>query len=217
MLQGTRADRGLYLGLAQIYERGRRFAEAENAARRAESMGASEEENEVAWYLLGAIFERQEKYDAAEEFFRKVLGVNPRNAAVLNYYGYMLAERGVRLDEAVAMVERALEEEPNNGAFLDSLGWAYFKQNRLDLAEQYLRRAAERTGGDPTIYDHLGDLYLKIGRVNQAAAEWEKALAEWRRALPTEYEAEKVARLEAKLAQLKHRIAQSAPAQPKPQ
>lgn len=217
MLQGTPADRGLYLGLAQVYERGRRFAEAEKTARLAEGMGTSEAESEVAWYLLGAIFERQEKYDAAEEFFKKVLTVNPRNAPVLNYYGYMLAERGVRLDEAVSLVERALDEEPNNGAFLDSLGWAYFKQNRLDLAEKYLRRAVERTGGDPTIYDHLGELYLKMGRVDQAAAEWERSLTEWKRALPTEYEADKVAQVEQKLARLKHRVAQSAPPQSKPQ
>jgi len=217
MLQGTRADRGLYLGLAQVYERGRRFAEAEKAARLAEGMGTSEAENEVAWFLLAAIFERQEKFDAAEEFFKKALTVNPRNASVLNYYGYMLAERGVRLDEAVSLVERALDEEPNNGAFLDSLGWAYFQQNRLEQAEKYLRRAAERTGGDPTIYDHLGELYLKMGRIDQAAAEWERSLAEWKRALPTEYEADKVAQVEQKLARLKHRVAQSESPQPKPQ
>jgi tetratricopeptide (TPR) repeat protein len=213
MLRGTREDRGIYLGLAQVYERGRRYTEAEKAARAAEKMGVTPGENEVAWFLLAAIFERQKKHASAEEYFKKVLEANPRNAAVLNYYGYMLAELGVRLDEAVKLVERALDEDPNNGAYLDSLGWAYFKQDRLDLAEQYLTKAAGRAANDPTIHDHLGDVYLKNGHPEKAAKAWERSLAEWRRALPSEYEADKVAELEKKLARLKHRLAQSA--QPK--
>ena len=158
--------------------------------------------------MLGAIYERQKKYDLAEEQFKHVLEINPRNAAVLNYYGYMLADLGTRLDEATKLVKRALAEEPYNGAYLDSLGWAYFKQNRLAEAEGELRKAVERNAHDPTIRDHLGDVYFKAGRVDLAAAEWERALAEWRRAVPAENEADKVAELEKKLSGLKHRLAQ---------
>ena len=208
MLTGGSDEREIYLDLAQIYERGRRYAEAEAAARMAEKMAGRPAENEMVWFMLGAIFERQKKYDLAEGQFKRVLEINPRNAPTLNYYGYMLADLGLRLDEATNLVKRALAEDPHNGAYLDSLGWAYFKQNRLAEAEGSLRKAVERNGHDPTIRDHLGDVYSKLGRPDLAAAEWEKALTEWRHALPTENETDKVAALEQKLSDLKHRLAQ---------
>ena len=83
---------------------------------------------------------------------------------MLNYYGYMLADRGVRLDEATSMIQKAVKQEPNNGAYLDSLGWAYYKQNKLAEAEEYLRKAVEREAHDPTILGHLGDVYVKLGQ-----------------------------------------------------
>jgi tetratricopeptide (TPR) repeat protein len=208
MLSGSPDDREIYLDLAQIYERGKRYAEAETAARAAEKTATRPADNEMVWFMLGAIFERQKKYDQAENEFQRALQVNPRNAAVLNYYGYMLADLGVRLEEATELVKRALAEDPNNGAYLDSLGWAYFKQNRLVEAESSLRKAVERDAHDPTIHDHLGDVYFKNGRIELAAAEWEKALAEWQRALPTEKEDDKVAALEQKLSTSRQRLAQ---------
>ena len=208
LLTGSSDDREIYLDLTQVYERGRRYADAEAAARAAEKMASRPAENEMVWFMLGAIFERQKKYDLAENEFKRVLQLNPRNAAVLNYYGYMLAELGTRLDEATELVKRALAEEPYNGAYLDSLGWAYFKQNRLAEAEGQLRKAVERNAHDPTIRDHLGEVYFKTGRIDLAAAEWERALAEWRRALPAENEADRVAELEKKLSNLKQRLAQ---------
>ena len=121
------------------------------------------------------------------------------------------------LDEAQALVERALKEEPYNGGYLDSLGWIYFKQNMNADAEATLRKALAREGHDPTIHSHLGEVYSKRGRTDLAAAEWEKSLAEWRRSLPADVEADKVAELEKKLSQTKHRVAQkSAPADAKP-
>jgi len=83
---------------------------------------------------------------------------------VLNYYGYMLADRGVRLEEATAMIQKAVALDPNNGAYLDSLGWAYYKQNKLAEAEENLRKAADRQSHDPTILGHLGDVYMKLGQ-----------------------------------------------------
>jgi len=208
MLAGSAEDREIYLDLAQVYERGHQYAQAEQAARAAEKTAARPADNETVWFMLGAIYERQKKYDLAEDEFKRVLQINPRNAPVLNYYGYMLADRGLRLEEATELVKRALAEEPYNGAYLDSLGWAYFKQNRLAEAEGSLRKAVERNSHDPTILDHLGDVYFRSGRIELAASEWERALAEWRRALPTEAEPDKVAELERKLSSLKRRLAQ---------
>jgi cytochrome c-type biogenesis protein CcmH/NrfG len=110
------------------------------------------------------------------------------------------------------LVQRALAEDPYNGAYLDSLGWVYYKQNKLTEAEATLRKALERDSHDPTMHSHLGDVYAKSGRPELAASEWEKSLTEWKRVLPADLEPEKVAEVEKKLSQSKHRVAQkSAP------
>jgi tetratricopeptide (TPR) repeat protein len=207
-LHGDTNDRETYLNIAQVYERGRRYREAEEAARAAEVLPGQPRENEMVWFLLGAIYERQKFFDKAEEQFKKVLAVNPKNAPVLNYYGYMLGDLGIRLDEAEALVQKALKEDPFNGAYLDSLGWIYFKENKLGASESTLRKAVERERHDATIHSHLGDLYAKLGRGDLAAAEWEKSLVEWRRSLPADLETDKVAELEKKLSQSKRRVAQ---------
>ncbi len=207
-LTGSASDRETYLNLAQVYERGRKYKEAEEAAKAAEAIPGQGREKEMAWFLLGAIYERQKFFDKAEEQFKKVLAVSPDNGAALNYYGYMLADLGIRLEEAETMVNRALKDEPYNGAYLDSLGWIYFKENKMADAEATLRKAVERETHDPTIRAHLGDVLAKTGRVAMAAAEWEKSLNEWHRALPADVEEEKVADLEKKLGQSRHRVAQ---------
>jgi tetratricopeptide (TPR) repeat protein len=211
-LHGEAGDRETYLNIAQVYERGRRYKEAEEAARAAEVLPGQARENEMVWFLLGAIYERQKFFDKAEEQFKKVLAVNPRNAPVLNYYGYMLGDLGIRLDEAEALVQEALKEDPFNGAYLDSLGWIYFKENKLGASESTLRKAVERERHDATIHSHLGDLFAKTGRGDLAAAEWEKSLVEWRRSLPADVETDKVAELEKKISQTKHRVAQKSAA-----
>ena len=217
-LNGKPSDREVYLNIAQVYERGRRYKEAEEAAKTAEVMPGQPRDNEMVWFLLGAIYERQKFFDRAEEQFKKVLAVNPRNAAVLNYYGYMLGDLGIRLDEAEKMVLAALKEEPFSGAYLDSLGWIYLKENKLADAETTLRKALSHESHDATIHSHLGDLYSRTGRPEQAAAEWEKSLAEWRRSLPADVENDKIAEIEKKLSQVKHRVAQkSATPEPKQQ
>jgi Flp pilus assembly protein TadD len=207
-LRGNEGDRETYLNIAQVYERGRRYKEAEEAAHAAEVLPGQARDNEMVWFLLGAIYERQKFFDKAEEQFKKVLAVNPKNAPVLNYYGYMLGDLGIRLDEAEALLQRALQEEPYNGAYLDSLGWIYFKQGNYAASEATLRKAVELESHDATIHSHLGDLYAKTGRNDLASAEWEKSLNEWRRSLPADVEPDKVAELEKKLSQSKHRVAQ---------
>jgi tetratricopeptide (TPR) repeat protein len=207
------ADRDTYLNIAQVYERARRYKEAEEAAHAAEILPGHPRDNEMVWFVLGAIYERQKFFDRAEDQFKKALAVNPKNGSVLNYYGYMLGDLGQRLDEAADLVQRALKEEPYNGAYLDSMGWIYYKQNKLSQAEATLRKAVERDGHDPTIHSHLGDVYAKLGRSELAAAEWEKSLSEWRHALPADVENDKIAEIEKKLGQSKHRVAQKSSVQ----
>jgi len=218
LLQGTDSDQGIYVDIAQVQERGRKYGDAEQSAQKAEQLAHDNSDRETAWFMLGAIYERQKKFDQAEQQFRKVLDVNPNNAPVLNYYGYMLADRGMRLEEATSMIQRAVTQEPNNGAYLDSLGWAYYKQNKLAEAEEYLRKAAERQSHDPTILGHLGDVYSKLGQKDRAVNYWERALSEWQKSVPADYEADKVNDLDAQLKNSKHRTAQkSNPEAVKPQ
>jgi tetratricopeptide (TPR) repeat protein len=217
LLDGSAADFEIQLDIAQVYEESKRWADAEQAIHAAEKIQPDSSGKEMTGFLLGAIFERQKKFDQAEEQFRKVLDANPRNASTLNYYGYMLADRGIRLDEATDLIKRALTDDPNNAAYQDSLGWAYYKQNMLDKAEELLRHAVIREGHDPTILSHLGDIYAKMGKDSLAEAQWQKSLDEWHRALPADFEAAKMAEVEQKISALKRRLAQQkTPGDPKP-
>src|SRR5262249_13226021 len=119
---------------------------------------------------------KQKRFVDAEAAFRRLLDHQPDNAAVLNYLGYMLAERGERLDESVGLLTKALEKEPYNGSFLDSLGWAYFKSDKLDLAEQNLRQPADQLKANSVVQDHYGDVLFKLGRVDDAIGAWTRAL-----------------------------------------
>ena len=134
------------------------------------------QDNEQVLFLLGAANERLKRYDESEEYFKQVLAKDPDDPNALNYLGYMLVDRGVRLQEALGYIKRALEMEKDNGAFLDSLGWAYFKLNQLDLAEDNLRMAAEKLDDNPVVHDHLGDLYFRQGKFEQAIEHWQEAI-----------------------------------------
>jgi Flp pilus assembly protein TadD len=116
-----------------------------------------------------------------------------------NFLGYMLADKGNRLPEALKMIRKAVEIEPMNGAYLDSLGWAYFKLGQYELAESNLRQAVERDQTDPTVHDHLGDLYEKTGRIRLAAAQWELSLAEFSKSAPPDVEPSEVSKVQKKL------------------
>jgi tetratricopeptide (TPR) repeat protein len=125
---------------------------------------------------LASTLERERKYSDAEAIFRQMIADDPKDANALNSFGYMLAERGQKLDEAVGFVQRALAIEPGNGAYLDSLGWAYYKQNRFEQAEAPLREAAMQLPTVSVIQDHLGDLLNKRGLFEEAITAWQKAL-----------------------------------------
>ena len=207
LLAKSGEDRDLYITLCQVYERGKRFDEAEQTARAAEKLASAPAENEMVWFLLGAIYERQKKFALAEVEFKKVLQVNPQNSQALNYFGYMLADQGIRLDEAEQLMQRALAEEPLNGAYLDSLGWVYYRMGKLDEAETYLRRALEKFSKDPTIHDHLGDVYAKEGKLKEAIVHWQNSLTEWDSTAPSERDPVEVAKIQKKLESARVRLA----------
>ena len=156
-------DQKVYVALAQMYSRLKEWPQAEENINKAIEMSTKPEDKSYALFVAGSIYERQKKYDKAEEAFHKVLADDPKNAMALNYLGYMLADRGTRLEEALGYIRRAVALDPQNGAYLDSLGWAYYKMGNYELAEENLRRAVDRMGDDPTIHEHLGELYLKTG------------------------------------------------------
>ena len=208
LLDGSPSDFEVQLDIAQVYEESKRWTDAEGAIHAAEKLQPDSQGKEMTGFLMGAIFERQKKFDQAETEFRKVLALNPRNSSTLNYYGYMLADRGVRLDEATSLIKRALVEEPGSAAYKDSLGWAYYKQDKLPEAEELLRQALQHEAHDPTILSHLGDIYAKMGKETLAEAQWQKSVDEWHRALPAEFEPAKMSEVEQKISALKHRLAQ---------
>jgi len=200
-------DRAVYIALAQMYGRLKRWPEAEQALDKASQLSVKDEDKEYVQFLRGSTYERQKKYDQAEEVFRKVIGNDPDNAAVLNYLGYMLADRGQKLDEALTMIKKAVELEPANGAYLDSLGWAYFKLGKYDQAEDNLTKASQHMGTDPTVQEHLGDLYQKTGRLKLAAAHWERAIEEWNKTVAPDVDSDELAKVQKQLESAKVKLA----------
>ena len=128
-------------------------------------------------FWLGAAYERTGRHAEAEESFRKLLEIDGDFAPALNYLGYMWADLGRNLEDALALVERAVAIEPDNGAYVDSLGWALFRLGRYDQARELLERAARLVPGDAVISEHLGDLYLAVGRPAEARLHYERALS----------------------------------------
>jgi tetratricopeptide (TPR) repeat protein len=162
-----------YIALAQLYSEAERGAQAVRVLQDAQALFPNDT---TIGFELGATYDKQKKYADAEAAFKQVLNREPDNAPVLNYLGYMLAERGERLDESVNYVKKALEIEPDNGSYLDSLGWAYYKADKLELAESNLRRAADQLKSNSVIQDHYGDVLLKMGRIDEAIAAFNRAL-----------------------------------------
>lgn len=150
------------------------LAGAEETARR---LRTAAPDDPRGMYVLAQVLEARRDFDGAERSLREILARDPSDATALNYLGYMLAERGQRLDEAVDLVQRALKLEPGNPSFLDSLGWAYYQQGKLDLADPPLSEAASKMPNNSVIQDHLGDLRFKQQRFADAAAAWERSLS----------------------------------------
>src|ERR1700735_3045757 len=200
-------DREVYVRLAIMYTRLKRWSEAEESLNKAELLCTKAEDKENIYFLRGSTYEREKKYEQAETEFKKVLSANPQSAVTLNYLGYINADRGVQLEESLSQIKLAVSLDPTNGAYLDSLGWAYFKLGKYDLAEEALNKARLRLGSDPTVQDHLGDLFQKTGRLKLAAAHWERAVEEWNKTVPAEVDSDLLVATQRKLDAAKVRLA----------
>ncbi len=211
MLKGAPDDRDVYLRIAIIYTRAKNWSAALDALAKAEQLSTKSDDKAYVEFLRGDLYQRQKMFDQAEAEFRKVLATtppsDPQAAATLNYLGYMNADRGVKLEESLNYIKQALTLDPNNGAYLDSLGWAYFKLGKYDLAEETLTKAESHMSTDPTVQEHLGDLYQKTGRLKLAAAHWERSVQEWTKTVPAEQDTEAFAKVQQKLDEAKVKLA----------
>lgn len=196
-------DRETYLAIEDVYQKVKNYDDAAKALDQAEKLSTTPDEKAAIYFQRGALEERQKKYDQAEKSFRQVLDTanqkDPIYASTLNYLGYMFADQSVRLQEAHDLIKRALDIEPNNYAFLDSMGWVYYRLNKLDDAEHELMRSIELESKDPTIHDHLGDVYFKEGKLKDAISQWQSSVQEATTSTASEMEPEDIAKVQKKL------------------
>ncbi|MEM8731271.1 MAG: tetratricopeptide repeat protein [Pseudomonadota bacterium] len=132
------------------------------------------------WFLLyarGISHERLDEWDDAETDFRAALALNPGQPQVLNYLGYSLVEKKIKLDEALDMIKRAVAASPDSGYIVDSLGWVLYRLGRYNEAVDHMERAVELMPVDPVVNDHLGDVYWAVGRRMEAEFQWRRALS----------------------------------------
>jgi tetratricopeptide (TPR) repeat protein len=135
--------------------------------------------NAKFYFNYGAAAEQAGLYDKATDLLRKSIALDPENSAeACNYLGFMWADHNMNLEEAETMIRRALQSEPNNASYLDSLGWVEFRKGQFDRAlDDLLRAAKSAERDDPVVFEHIGDTYLKLNRTREALEAWQKALA----------------------------------------
>jgi tetratricopeptide (TPR) repeat protein len=164
----------LYEAAARLYDRQGKHGEAIALL----SRGLTKRpRDEALLYALGAAYERGGEVQKSLEKMRAVLDINPDNANALNFIGYTLADKGLDNSEAERLVSRALELKPDQGAYLDSLGWVYFRRGDYGRAVEWLEKASAAAPGEPTIDEHLGDAYMRVSRQNDAAEAYRRALS----------------------------------------
>jgi tetratricopeptide (TPR) repeat protein len=210
-LPNSAKDRDTLITISQVLDKAKRFEEERKALDSAEAVSTTPQDKQAIEFYRGAMYEREKNYEAAEKAFRSVLESDPQNAGALNYLGYMYAERNVRLEEAQQLISKALDIDPDNGAYQDSLGWVYYRLNRLDQAADELRLAVDKVGKDPTVHDHLGDVYFKQGKIREAIQQWEASVSEWKVAAPGDQDPIELAKVTRKLEGAKVRVAEKTP------
>jgi tetratricopeptide (TPR) repeat protein len=169
-------DIGNYLEISRLYSQAKQGPKAVAAAQAALALAPTDELKQMVTVSLATAQNEAGDFASAEKNLRAVLEKTPANPIALNNLGYFLTERGEKLDEAQQMIQKAVDQQPENPSFLDSLGWAHFKAGKLDEAEKTLMEAHKRDATSSTILDHLGDVYAKKGNMDQAKTYWQKAL-----------------------------------------
>ena len=159
--------------LASLYRKQKDYPKAIEAMERVIGLDSK---NDQAHFQLGALYDETKNKEKSIANMKKAIELNPKNAAALNYLGYTWAEMGIRLDEAESLIQRALKIEPNDGFYIDSLGWVYYQKGDYSQAVELLERAVEITVDDPTIIEHLADAYEKAGKKDRAVARYRDAL-----------------------------------------
>lgn len=202
-----KSDRETYIALAQVYDKGHKWDDMAKSLDAAEKLSEDNEERQNIWFMRGAMYERMKKIDLAEAQFKKVLEIDPTSAGAMNYIGYMLADRNIRLQEALEYITKAVDKEPENGAYLDSLGWIYFRLGRFPEAEEKLRKAVDKTPRDPTVHDHMAEVLMRQSKVKEAIAQWELSLKQWDAGAPADLEPAEVSKVKTKLENAKVRLA----------
>jgi tetratricopeptide (TPR) repeat protein len=197
LLTKSTEDARVYTAMVSILQKEKKYQEAQKILEGCKEYFKNKEQYS---FLLGANYERMKEWKKAEDTFLEILQTDPKNVACANYLGYMWADQNTKLDEALELLKKAVKQDPNNGAYLDSLGWVYFRLNQFDQAELYLKKALERVRKDPTIHEHLGDLYLQKGQL-------EKSLTAYEQAIFHNQDEEETRKVQKKLDDLKIRIA----------
>ncbi len=154
------------------------YALASDAYSKAIDLIAKPDEND--WFLFYAraiSYERTDKWDQAEADFRYAMTLKPNQPQVLNYFGYSMLEKKINLDEALSLIQRAVEAQPNSGYILDSLGWGYYLLKRYDEAAATMLKAIKLMPVDAIVTDHLGDTLWAVGRHREAYFQWRRALS----------------------------------------
>lgn len=166
-------DEASALAAAQSYQRAEHYPESIPIL---EKLAAAHPDQIAAGFLLGAAYERTGQRDRGVAELRRVLKLDPEFHAAMNYLGYTFAEAGMNLEEALSLVSRAVTLDPDNGAYVDSLGWTYFRLGRTDQARGMLERAARLDPEDATLQEHLGDVYVALGQTERARQAYQRSL-----------------------------------------
>jgi Flp pilus assembly protein TadD len=125
---------------------------------------------------LALAYDNQKMYDQSDEAHEKALRVDPESALILNNYAYQLSERGVKLDKALVMAKKAIQKEPKNASYLDTIGWIYYKMKKYEEAKSYIFQSLQVNGSSGVVNDHMGDIFNAMGDKQNARKYWQKAL-----------------------------------------
>lgn len=202
-------DRATRIALSNIDLRTKRSADALTELGKAEALSTKPDDKAYVALMRATVLDHDKNFDAAEVEYRKVLAVDANNVSALNDLGYMLADRGIKLQEALVMIQKAVAFEPQMGEYLDSLGWVQFKLGQYGPAEVNLKKAIDRRASDPSIHDHLGQLYEKTGHLQQAVAQWDRAMSEYAHSLPADADPTDVAKVKRSLEQARTKLARN--------